>query len=65
MTDLGKIQNVDTKRVLLYTLLNITLILLGNKVRIEFCHVHNNLLYYFVIGTWKALSSFTIPLFFL
>ena len=64
MTDLGKIQNVDTKRVLLYKLLNITRIL-DNKVQIEFCHVHNNLLYYFVIGTWKALSSFTMPLFFL
>ena len=64
MTGLGKLQNEYTKRVLLYTLLNITLIL-DNKVQIEFCYVHNNLLYYFVIGTWKAFSSFTIPLFFL
>lgn len=64
MTGLGKLQNEYTKRVLLYTLLNITLIL-DNKVQIEFCHVHNNLLNYFVIGTWKALSSFTMPLFFL
>ena len=64
MTGIGKLQNEYTKRVLLYTLLNITQIL-DNKVQIEFCHVHNNLLYYFVIGTWKALSSFTMPLFFL
>ena len=64
MTGLGKLQNEYTKRVLLYTLLNITRIL-DNKVQIEFCYVNNNLLYYFVIGTWKALSLFTIPLFFL
>lgn len=45
MTYSGKLQNEYTKRVLLYTLLNITRIL-DNKVQIEFCHVHNNLLYY-------------------